>query len=150
MAVSKRSCRTLQDIHTLSGSFDRISRPDKAFMKIACLEMEKARRGTERENALHRLKNIDARLQEIEAEKAALLEAPVKIPEGSNSGTDGEKFMARDRAMASPPPRRTSGQRRGERSFPWPAVDVADAYDMLNKFGALLPWLSRNGELSVR
>ncbi|HEX9777541.1 MAG TPA: hypothetical protein VGA63_05280 [Geopsychrobacteraceae bacterium] len=75
MAVSKRSCRTLQDIHTLSGSFDRISRPDKAFMKIACLEMEKARRGTERENALHRLKNIDARLQEIEAEKAALLEA---------------------------------------------------------------------------
>lgn len=44
-------------------------------MKLGCLEMEKARRGKERESAMHRVKNIDARCKEIEGEKAALLQA---------------------------------------------------------------------------
>jgi len=44
-----------------------------AFMKIGCLEMEKARREKERYSAATRISNIDARLSEIEAEKGELL-----------------------------------------------------------------------------
>jgi hypothetical protein len=51
-------------------------------MKIACLEMEKVRRGKERGSARQRMADIDARLKEIEAEKAALLQAL----EGSDGG----------------------------------------------------------------
>jgi len=42
-------------------------------MKLSCLEMEKARRLRERESASQRIANIDARLQEIEAEEEELL-----------------------------------------------------------------------------
>lgn len=74
MPVPKRNARNLQDIRTLSGRVDQANQPYRAFMKIAALEMEKARRGAERESAMHRVRNIDARLREIEVEKADLLE----------------------------------------------------------------------------
>ena len=45
----------------------------QAYMQVTCLEMEKARRGSERKSALQRIANLDARLKEIEAEKASLL-----------------------------------------------------------------------------
>lgn len=73
MAIPKRNIRGLQDIHTFSGSADQKFLPHKAYMKISCLEMEKFRRGKERESAAHRVKNIDARFREIEAEKDVLL-----------------------------------------------------------------------------
>lgn len=75
MAVPKRSIRGLQDIRTHSGSVDQIREPYRAYMRVTCLEMEKTRRGRERESAMHRVRNIDARFKEIEAEKDALLEA---------------------------------------------------------------------------
>jgi len=77
MVIPKRTIpiRGLTDIRTLSGSVDQAAIPYRAYMKISCLEMEKLRRGKERESAEHRMKNIDARFQEIEAEKAALLQA---------------------------------------------------------------------------
>ncbi|MBI1874678.1 MAG: hypothetical protein HYS05_12465 [Acidobacteria bacterium] len=46
-----------------------------AYMQITCLEMEKARKGKEKESALQRLQTLDARLCQIEAEKAALVRA---------------------------------------------------------------------------
>jgi len=52
-----------------------VEQPYRAYMKISCLEMEKARRGSERESAMHRVRIIDERFREIEAEKAALLKA---------------------------------------------------------------------------
>lgn len=70
----KRNIRGLQDIRTISGSVDQTTIPYKAYMKISCLEMEKARRGKERESAIHRIKNIDARFKEIESEKDAILQ----------------------------------------------------------------------------
>lgn len=63
----------LRDIFTLSGRVDRVSLPYRAFLKISCLEMEKARRTRERVAAIKTMRKIDIRLQEIEKEKAALL-----------------------------------------------------------------------------
>lgn len=71
MAVPRRG---LSDIRTLSGSGDGRGQPHKVHLKIACLEMEKIRRGTEREAARKRVEDIDSRLAEIDPEKAALLE----------------------------------------------------------------------------
>jgi hypothetical protein len=66
--------RGLQDIRTLSGRVDQATLPYKDYMKISCLEMEKFRRGKERESAMVRVRNIDARMREIEAEKNALMQ----------------------------------------------------------------------------
>ena len=75
MATPKKNLRGLQDIRTLSGKGGPARNPYMAYMRISCLEMEKQRRGQERESALHRVKSIDERLQEIEAEKAGILQA---------------------------------------------------------------------------
>lgn len=65
----------MRDIKTLSGRVDRIANPYMAYMQITCLEMEKVRKGREKESALKRLQDLDARLYEIEREKASLLHA---------------------------------------------------------------------------
>lgn len=102
MGANKRILRGLQDIRTLSGSVDRTIVPYKEYMKISCLEMEKFRRGKERESAMQRVRNIDIRLREIETEKAALLQvlngqksgdgalkSPSMEPEPENPGNKG-------------------------------------------------------------
>ncbi|MBI3263871.1 MAG: hypothetical protein HYZ58_12075 [Acidobacteria bacterium] len=67
--------KTMRDIKTLSGRVDRVANPYMAYMQITCLEMEKARKGRERESTLQRLQILDARLRDIEREKASLLHA---------------------------------------------------------------------------
>ncbi|MBI2189181.1 MAG: hypothetical protein HYU37_18950 [Acidobacteria bacterium] len=67
--------KSMRDIKTLAGRVDRIANPYMAYMQITCLEMEKARKGREKESALQRARNIDARLSDIEREKAILLNA---------------------------------------------------------------------------
>lgn len=73
MSISKRNIRGLQDIRTLSGRIDQAATPYKAYMKLSCLEMEKYRRGKERDSAMNRVNNIDARFRDIDAEKVAIL-----------------------------------------------------------------------------
>jgi flavoprotein len=75
MCANKRILRGLQDIRTLSARVDRAIVPYKEYMKISCLEMERSRRRKERESAMQRVKNIDTRMREIDAEKSALLQA---------------------------------------------------------------------------
>ena len=106
MAIAKRNIRGLQDIPTLSGRVDQTALPYKAYMKVACLEMEKARRGKERESASFRVKNIDARFKEIEDEKAALLQALDK--RDKERPTDA---LDSDPKPEPPPPRGASGLR---------------------------------------
>ena len=106
MAISKRNIRGLQDIPTLSGRVDQTSLPYKAYMKVACLEMEKVRRGKERESASFRIKNIDARVEEIGDEKAALLQALAELDKGRP--TDARDS---DPKPEPPPPRSASGLR---------------------------------------
>ena len=73
MAVPKNNIRGLQNIRSHSGRGDQVSEPYRAFLRIGCLEMEKARRGKEKESAMLRVKIINERFQEIDAEKAELL-----------------------------------------------------------------------------
>lgn len=70
---TKINLRGLRDIHTRSGRVDRVGVPYMAYMKISSLEMERARRETEKSSAQTRIRNIDTRLAEIEAEKDATL-----------------------------------------------------------------------------
>jgi hypothetical protein len=81
MASSMRGVRNLR---TLSGRADQMSIPYRAYMQITCLEMEKARRTTERRSASQRIAEIDARMIEIEAEKAEILK---KLSETETGGT---------------------------------------------------------------
>ncbi len=67
--------RGLRTLRTLSGKVDHKSAPYRAYMQITCLEMEKARRESERQSAARRISQLDSRLGEIESEKAALLQA---------------------------------------------------------------------------
>lgn len=73
MIRTKGNLRGLKDIRTRSGRVDRVGIPYMAYMNVSCLEMEKARREKERLSALARVKDIDRRLQEIEAEKDLVL-----------------------------------------------------------------------------
>ena len=70
MAIPARGLRCLR---TLSGRVDRVAVPYRAYMQVTCLEMEKARRGSERRSATQRIREIDKRLAEIEAEQVELL-----------------------------------------------------------------------------
>lgn len=70
---TKSNLRGLKDIRTRSGRVDSAGVPYMAYMKIGCLEMEKARREKEKFSSQARINNIEARLGEIEAEKSDLL-----------------------------------------------------------------------------
>lgn len=69
----KRNLKSLREIKTHSGKGQRADIPYMAFMKISCLEMEKARREKERDTAEARIHNINSRIAEIETEKALIL-----------------------------------------------------------------------------
>ncbi len=101
MATPKKG---LTNIRTLSGRVDQTALPYRAYMQITCLEMEKARRKTERDSASKRVKQIDARLEEIAAEQRELLEAvnnPAKTPHRRVGGME----------IKGSPPRSTGGFR---------------------------------------
>lgn len=84
MDIHKKIIRGLQDLRTLSGRVDRLSSPYRAYLRIACLEMEKARRGKERSSAMQRVQSIDARFNDINAEKDELLQS---LGERNNSSS---------------------------------------------------------------
>lgn len=75
MAVSRKNIKGVANIRTHSGSVDRTLKPHEAHMRLCVLEMEKARRGQERESAMRRVRVIDERYKEIEEEKKDILEA---------------------------------------------------------------------------
>jgi hypothetical protein len=73
--MAKKIIRGLQDVRTLSGRVDKAAMVYKGYMKLSCLEMEKFRRNKERESAMQRVNNIDARFRDIEREKTTLMQA---------------------------------------------------------------------------
>lgn len=97
MAVPSRG---LKNIRTLSGRVDQCALPSHAYMQITCLEMEKARRNTERASAAQRIGDIDRRLGEIEIEKQELLD--------SINGPGGKKPTRPGRLEIKPSPARRS------------------------------------------
>ncbi len=71
--MTKRILRGVQDIRTRSGSADEGAIPYKAYMKLSILEMEKFRRGKEKQSALDRVDHIDQRFRDIEAERQSIM-----------------------------------------------------------------------------
>ncbi|MBI5789443.1 MAG: hypothetical protein HZA78_11395 [Candidatus Schekmanbacteria bacterium] len=80
-----QNIRGLQDIRTHSGRVDQEATPYRTHLKLSYLELEKVRRGKEKESALQRVKNIDARFQEIEVQKARLLKVLAKQKDANPS-----------------------------------------------------------------
>ena len=75
MAVLRNKPRRgLNDIRTMSDMLTETSNPQRKFLKLAMLSMEKARRGKERESARCRIEDIDARAAEIEVETESLMQ----------------------------------------------------------------------------
>jgi len=104
--TAKKTIRSVKDIRTHSGSVDQTAIPYKAYMRISCLEMEKARRLNEKNQAMVRVKLIDKRIMEIEAEKKALKNTLARLEEAA--------LAAKTQKTASdkpgrPLPRRGSG-----------------------------------------
>jgi hypothetical protein len=90
--------RGLRTIRTLAGKVDVVVVPHRAHLQIACLELEKARRTTERTSAFRRVAELDARLTEIEVEQANLLQALA-----DRKGKTAEVRMGRSvRGLAQP------------------------------------------------
>ena len=73
--MTKRIMRGVQDIRTLSGRADEGTIPYKAYMKLSILEMEKFRRGKEKQSALERVHHIDQRFRDIEVERQKIMTA---------------------------------------------------------------------------
>ncbi len=65
--------RGLQDIRTMSERISVVDNPQKKYLALAMLELEKARRAKEKRSAVERVAGIDKRLADITAEQAELL-----------------------------------------------------------------------------
>ena len=86
MPVPLRGLRTKR---TFAGRVDRVCLPHRAHMQIACLEIEKTRRASERTAARRRVAELEARLREIEAEEAALLQRLAERSKGKHVESSG-------------------------------------------------------------
>ena len=67
--------RTVQDIRTMSERISDADNPQRKYLALAMLELEKARRCKEKLSANQRVTNIDQRLADIQKEQAGLLAA---------------------------------------------------------------------------
>jgi len=89
MSVPPRTIKGLQDIASHSGRAGEEAIPHKAYMRLSCLEMEKFRRARERQSAMVRVGNIDARFREIDAEEAMILRVMKEQDGAGPAGTPG-------------------------------------------------------------
>ncbi|GEM_PF-921712 len=104
MSIQRKPIRGMQDIrtHASKASAARFQ-PHEAYMRLTCLEMEKARRSKEKESAVRRVRQIEARFKEIEDEKKQLLNAlaahdgdttALIVPRSSHGKRQGETGCA--------------------------------------------------------
>ncbi|MGA2797966.1 MAG: hypothetical protein ABSE63_10325 [Thermoguttaceae bacterium] len=73
--MSVKSDKHLRDIRTLSDRVSDAEKPQRKFIKLAILELEKVRRNKEKRKASEQMIHLDKRLAEIEHEQARLIEA---------------------------------------------------------------------------
>ncbi len=72
-SVNAKSRKSLHDLRTMGGRVTDAEKPQRRYIRLAILELEKVRRGKERDQASHRIEDIDHRLAEIQGEQAGLL-----------------------------------------------------------------------------
>jgi hypothetical protein len=100
MPQRKHHLRGLKDLRT-TGALGAVAlAPHAAYMKITSLELEKLRLSRVRRQAARRMGEIDARYDEIDIEKAALL-AAMQAP--------GDFTVGVRQDAPSPHPRRSRG-----------------------------------------
>jgi hypothetical protein len=99
MAIPERG---LTNIRTLAGRVDQLRVPYRCYMQITCLEMEKARRGSERRSAMQRVSSIDRRLACIELEKEAALMRIMESPGPSKPARGRQRIVSKTPAPAPP------------------------------------------------
>jgi len=76
MPVNKKTIRGVTDIRTVSSrGGEKSVIPYKAYMRLSVLEMEKHRRGKEKEKALNLLNEIKNRFKEIDAERKEIFKS---------------------------------------------------------------------------
>jgi hypothetical protein len=73
MAIITIPPRTVSDIKTHSGRVSRDHQVYRDYFQVGALELERWRRAKEQEVAAARIVNIEARIAEIDKEKALLL-----------------------------------------------------------------------------
>ena len=85
--MKSKPARGLQDIHTMSERVSEVDNPQRKYLTLAMLELEKVRRNKVRQSASQRIESIDRRVAEIEEEQAALLAAAeAELAESSLTG----------------------------------------------------------------
>jgi hypothetical protein len=98
--MRKGHLRGLADLQTVAGLKAREVAPHAAYMKITSLELEKLRLDRVRRDALRRIAEIDARYEDIRAEKAKLTAAIARAtaaapgssqPTGHTAGLNGRR-----------------------------------------------------------
>ncbi len=82
--------RGLQDIRTMSERISVVNNPQKKYLALAMLELEKARRTREKRSANQRVSSIDQRLADIAAEQTELLAAAETELETSAAERQGQ------------------------------------------------------------
>ncbi|HLA85594.1 MAG TPA: hypothetical protein VJL29_12445 [Thermoguttaceae bacterium] len=95
--MKSKTIRGLQEIRTMSERISQTDNPQRKYLTLAMLELEKARRGKERISASQRVENIDRRVAEIQEEQACLLavaEAELAKAESSDGSTATENTKA--------------------------------------------------------
>lgn len=72
-SVNTNCRRSLLDLRTLSGRVSDAEKPQRRYLRLAVLELEKVRRVKEKHRAAGRIGELDRRLADIETEQALLL-----------------------------------------------------------------------------
>ena len=102
--MSAKRTKGVEALRTLSGRADHAAEPHRGYLRLACLEMERSRRGQERKSAMDRVRSIDDRFQEIDVEQATLLRC---LGVGGQKG-DSANSAGRAAHPAAPPCRKGS------------------------------------------
>jgi hypothetical protein len=80
--MSAKLHKRLHDIRTMTDRVTDAEKPQRKFIKLAILELEKVRRSKEKNKARSQMINLDKRLAEIETEQARLIEAVYVVHPG--------------------------------------------------------------------
>jgi hypothetical protein len=64
--------KALHDLRTMGARVTEAEKPPRRYIRLAILELEKVRRGKEKDRACRRIQDIDQRLREIAEEQASL------------------------------------------------------------------------------
>ncbi|MGD0383732.1 MAG: hypothetical protein ABSA77_09435 [Thermoguttaceae bacterium] len=98
--MSAKSRKRMHDIRTMSDRVSDAEKPQRKYIKLAILELEKVRRSKEKRSASEKIKNLDERLVEIEIEQARLIETVYVMHKGEEgpavNAPHSKKFISQD------------------------------------------------------